>query len=206
MLPRTTGNCNGGICFIFIFCNTVLRPTAKQSSRGSQRFKNTSKLTERHFTRRNCRTKSVGISKQGQGSPHAGEGEAHVQWHVHHSHSFLHRKQDRQHSGYCSSDSPKFHLLHKSHQTQENKPNLTSNRVLSINDYRNTLQHCKESGRGAGYKPQQNKACPKMLRRWSPDILKAESQTARVWQAGAPQLALSCQRPPGQSSDSRPQT
>lgn len=154
--------------FAILFYNTVLRPTAKQSSRGSQRFKNTSKLTERHFIRRNCGTLPVGIRKQGQGSPHVREGEAHVQWHVHHSRSFSHRKQDRPHSGYCPSDFPKFHLLHKSHQTQENKPNLTSNRILSINDYRNTVQHCKKSGRGAGSKPQQNKACSKMLRRWPP--------------------------------------
>lgn len=147
----------------FFSHNSILRTTAKQSSRDSQKFKISSNLTESHFTRRNCRT--LPLRKQGQGSSHARKSETHTQGHVHHSCNF---KQDRQHSGYCRPHFPKFHLLHKSHQTQENKSNLTPNRVMSIHDYKYRVEHCKKSGRGAGYEPQQNKACPKMLRRWAP--------------------------------------
>lgn len=119
LLPRTNGNCDAGICFKIIFAhNTVLQTTAKQSSGGPQRFKNTSTLTEKHFTRRNWQTPPLSISKHGQSSPHARESEANTLRGMFLTHAiFLHLKQDGPHSGHCRPHVPKLHLLHKSHET-----------------------------------------------------------------------------------------
>ena len=164
-----------------------------------QRFINTFKLTEKHFTSRNGRPLPRSVSKQGQSSPKARESESHThQRQTHNSCNFLHLKQKRQHLSYCCPPFPKFQLVHKSHQTHENEPNLTPNRVVSINEYKDRVERCKRVGRGAGHKPQQNKADSKN----SQALATAKFQSQKAKRPGSyrlrppPHRAGSRQRPP----------
>lgn len=139
------------------FLHTMLSHKQLQNSLlgESQRFGNTSTLTEKHFTRSSCLT--VPLSMRNKGKVHHVELKATTHGQVHNLCNLLHLKRDRQHSRYYCSHITKSHLLHKSHQTQQNKFNPTPNRVIEhqrLHGHSRTL--FKKGERSAGHKPQQN--------------------------------------------------
>lgn len=77
---------------------------------------------------------------------------------------------------------------------------------MSINDYMDIAEHSLRKGRGVRV-TNHNKInhTPKYFGAGHPDTWKAEGQTAKDRQTGAPEGAHSRPRSPGQSSDSRAQ-
>lgn len=111
----------------------------------------------------------------------------------------------RQHPSYCCPPFPKSQLVHKSHQTHENEPNLTPNRVVSIKSTTTGWNAVREGGRAQGTKHNKIKQILKLSGASHSEISKAEGQTARVLQVVAPLTEpVAARGPPGQSKDSRP--